>query len=115
MPLLRYRTGDIAALDRSSCVCGRTLARMSKVTGRKTTCWSSRASTSTRARSRRCWSPSGPSPPTTCWSSTAPRPCRGWWWPASLAAGWTICAETEEAERDRVAAEVAARCWSGSA
>src|SRR5215211_655420 len=35
MPLLRYRTGDIASLDRSRCLCGRTLARMSKVTGRR--------------------------------------------------------------------------------
>lgn len=35
MPLLRYRTGDIAALRRGTCGCGRTLVRMSKVTGRK--------------------------------------------------------------------------------
>src|SRR5262245_65495588 len=35
MPLLRYRTGDIAALDRSACPCGRTLVKMSKVTGRR--------------------------------------------------------------------------------
>ncbi len=35
LPLLRYRTGDIAALRRGSCPCGRTLAKMSKVTGRK--------------------------------------------------------------------------------
>jgi phenylacetate-CoA ligase len=35
MPLLRYRTGDLAALDRSACACGRTLPRMSKVTGRR--------------------------------------------------------------------------------
>jgi phenylacetate-CoA ligase len=35
LPLLRYRTGDIAALDRSPCVCGRTLVRMSKVLGRR--------------------------------------------------------------------------------
>jgi phenylacetate-coenzyme A ligase PaaK-like adenylate-forming protein len=35
MPLLRYRTGDIAALRRGSCACGRTLVKMSKVTGRK--------------------------------------------------------------------------------
>jgi phenylacetate-CoA ligase len=35
MPLLRYRTGDIAALDRTPCACGRTLVRMSKVTGRR--------------------------------------------------------------------------------
>jgi phenylacetate-CoA ligase len=34
LPLLRYRTGDIAALRRGRCACGRTLARMSKVTGR---------------------------------------------------------------------------------
>jgi len=35
MPLLRYRTGDIAALRTGSCPCGRTLVKMSKVTGRK--------------------------------------------------------------------------------
>ncbi len=35
MPLLRYRTGDIAALRRGPCECGRTLVKMSKVTGRK--------------------------------------------------------------------------------
>jgi phenylacetate-coenzyme A ligase PaaK-like adenylate-forming protein len=34
MPVLRYRTGDIAALDATPCACGRTLARMSKVLGR---------------------------------------------------------------------------------
>jgi phenylacetate-coenzyme A ligase PaaK-like adenylate-forming protein len=34
LPLLRYRTGDIATLDRRPCPCGRTLVRMSKVTGR---------------------------------------------------------------------------------
>ncbi len=34
LPLLRYRTGDIAALRRGSCECGRTLVRMSKITGR---------------------------------------------------------------------------------
>ncbi len=35
LPLLRYRTGDIAALRRGTCVCGRTLVRMSKVSGRR--------------------------------------------------------------------------------
>jgi len=35
MPLLRYRTGDIGALRRGVCACGRTLVKMSKVTGRK--------------------------------------------------------------------------------
>ncbi len=34
MPLLRYRTRDIARLDRSPCACSRTTARMSRVTGR---------------------------------------------------------------------------------
>jgi phenylacetate-CoA ligase len=34
LPLLRYRTGDVAALDPGPCGCGRTLVRMSKVTGR---------------------------------------------------------------------------------
>jgi len=35
LPLLRYRTGDIASLDRRPCRCGRTLVRMSKVLGRR--------------------------------------------------------------------------------
>ncbi len=35
LPLLRYRTGDIAALRTDSCPCGRTLVKMSKVIGRK--------------------------------------------------------------------------------
>jgi len=34
MPVLRYRTGDIAAVDSRPCVCGRTLIRMSRVIGR---------------------------------------------------------------------------------
>ncbi len=34
LPLLRYRTGDLASLHSGQCVCGRTLVRMSKVTGR---------------------------------------------------------------------------------
>ena len=34
-PLLRYRTGDVASLRRQPCACGRTLARMSKIAGRK--------------------------------------------------------------------------------
>jgi phenylacetate-coenzyme A ligase PaaK-like adenylate-forming protein len=34
MPLLRYRTGDIASLSHAPCACGRTLVRMSKVLGR---------------------------------------------------------------------------------
>ncbi len=35
MPLLRYRSGDIAALHPGTCDCGRTLVKMSKVTGRR--------------------------------------------------------------------------------
>ena len=34
MPLLRYRTRDIASLDGATCPCGRTTARMSRVIGR---------------------------------------------------------------------------------
>jgi phenylacetate-CoA ligase len=34
MPLLRYRTGDLTALNPESCKCGRTSTRMSKVRGR---------------------------------------------------------------------------------
>lgn len=35
LPLLRYRTGDIASLRRGTCHCGRTLVKMSKIIGRK--------------------------------------------------------------------------------
>jgi phenylacetate-coenzyme A ligase PaaK-like adenylate-forming protein len=35
LPLLRYRTGDIAALRREACACGRTLVKMSKIVGRR--------------------------------------------------------------------------------
>ena len=34
LPLLRYRTGDLASITREPCVCGRTSARMSRVLGR---------------------------------------------------------------------------------
>jgi phenylacetate-CoA ligase len=34
LPLLRYRTGDLASLSREPCACGRTFARMSRVVGR---------------------------------------------------------------------------------
>ncbi|WP_067461279.1 phenylacetate--CoA ligase family protein [Actinomadura macra] len=34
LPLLRYRTGDLASLNRRECACGRTLVRMSKIIGR---------------------------------------------------------------------------------
>jgi phenylacetate-CoA ligase len=35
LPLLRYRTADIAAVDVAPCACGRTLARMGPVHGRR--------------------------------------------------------------------------------
>ena len=35
LPLLRYRTGDIASLRHGTCECGRTLVKMSKVAGRR--------------------------------------------------------------------------------
>ena len=34
LPVIRYRTGDITRLDPTPCACGRTLARMEKVSGR---------------------------------------------------------------------------------
>jgi phenylacetate-CoA ligase len=34
LPMLRYRTGDLSALDVEPCVCGRTTARMARVRGR---------------------------------------------------------------------------------
>ena len=34
LPMLRYRTGDLASVDFGACVCGRTTARMSRVRGR---------------------------------------------------------------------------------
>jgi phenylacetate-CoA ligase len=34
LPLLRYRTGDLASLMRERCACGRTFARMSRIHGR---------------------------------------------------------------------------------
>jgi len=34
IPLLRYRTGDLCSINRESCICGRTHARMSRIIGR---------------------------------------------------------------------------------
>ncbi len=36
MPLIRYRTGDLAALDTGACICGTTLASLAVVMGRET-------------------------------------------------------------------------------
>jgi phenylacetate-CoA ligase len=35
LPMLRYRTGDLSALDPTPCACGRTTARMARVRGRR--------------------------------------------------------------------------------
>jgi phenylacetate-CoA ligase len=35
LPMLRYRTGDLTALDPTPCACGRTLALMARVRGRR--------------------------------------------------------------------------------
>ncbi|HEV8634954.1 MAG TPA: phenylacetate--CoA ligase [Chloroflexota bacterium] len=35
LPMVRYRTGDISALDLELCICGRTSARMARVRGRR--------------------------------------------------------------------------------
>jgi phenylacetate-CoA ligase len=34
LPMLRYRTGDVSAIDPSRCECGRTTARMARIRGR---------------------------------------------------------------------------------
>jgi phenylacetate-CoA ligase len=34
LPMLRYRTGDVSSIDLSTCECGRTTARMSRIRGR---------------------------------------------------------------------------------
>lgn len=38
MPLIRYRTGDIACLDRSPCLCGGVTARLCTIYGRRNSC-----------------------------------------------------------------------------
>lgn len=38
MPLIRYRTGDMASLDRSRCICGGITARLCKIYGRLKGC-----------------------------------------------------------------------------
>ena len=108
MPRLRYRTGDIPSLDPSACACGRTLARMSKVTGRRDDLLVIRgvnvypseveavlvAERAVAPHYRLVVDRTG----------TMPRLVVA----CELAAGWTICAETEEAECERVAGEMGA-------
>jgi phenylacetate-CoA ligase len=108
MPLLRYRTGDVASLDRSACLCGRTLARMSKVTGRRDDMLVIRGVNVYPSEVEAVLVAERAVAPhyllVVDRTQTMPRLVVA----CELAAGWTICAETEEAERDRVAAEVGA-------
>jgi phenylacetate-CoA ligase len=108
MPLLRYRTGDLAALDVAPCACGRTLPRMSKVTGRRDDMLVVRGVNvypseveavllAERALGSQYLL-------VVDRTGTVPRLLVA----CELAAGWTICAETEAAERERVAGEVGA-------
>jgi phenylacetate-coenzyme A ligase PaaK-like adenylate-forming protein len=108
MPVLRYRTGDIASLDRSACACGRTLARMSKVTGRRDDMLVIRGVNVYPSEVEAVLVAERAVAPHYLLvidrTETMPKLVVA----CELAAGWTICAETEEAERERVAGEVAA-------
>jgi phenylacetate-coenzyme A ligase PaaK-like adenylate-forming protein len=108
MPLLRYRTGDVASLDRSACACGRTLARMSKVTGRRDDMLVIRGVNVYPSEVEAVLVAERAVAPhyllVVDRTGTMPRLVVA----CELAAGWTICAETEEAERDRVAGELEA-------
>jgi phenylacetate-coenzyme A ligase PaaK-like adenylate-forming protein len=108
MPVLRYRTGDIASLDPSPCVCGRTLVRMSKVTGRKDDMLVIRGVNVYPSEVEAVLVAERAVGPQYLLvvdrTETLPKLVVA----CELAAGWSICAETEEAERARVAGEVGA-------
>jgi phenylacetate-coenzyme A ligase PaaK-like adenylate-forming protein len=108
MPLLRYRTGDIAAIEPSPCACGRTLARMSKVAGRRDDMLVIRGVNVYPSEVEAVLVAERAVAPhyllVVDRTQTMPRLVVA----CELAAGWSICEETEEAERDRVATEVAA-------
>jgi phenylacetate-coenzyme A ligase PaaK-like adenylate-forming protein len=108
MPVVRYRTGDIASLDRSACACGRTLARMSKVTGRRDDMLVIRGVNVYPSEVEAVLVAERAVAPhyllVVDRTETMPKLVVA----CELAAGWTICADTEEAERERVAGEVAA-------
>jgi phenylacetate-coenzyme A ligase PaaK-like adenylate-forming protein len=108
MPVLRYRTGDLATLDPSPCACGRTLPRMSKVTGRRDDMLVVRGVNVYPSEVEAVLLAERAVAPhyllVVDRTEAMPRLLVA----CELAAGWTICADTEEAERDRVAAEVGA-------
>jgi phenylacetate-coenzyme A ligase PaaK-like adenylate-forming protein len=108
MPVLRYRTGDIAALDPSPCPCGRTLVRMSKVAGRKDDMLVIRGVNVYPSEVEAVLVAERAVGPQYLLvvdrTGTMPRLVVA----CELAAGWAICEETEAAERTRVAGEVEA-------
>jgi phenylacetate-coenzyme A ligase PaaK-like adenylate-forming protein len=108
MPVLRYRTGDLATLDPSPCACGRTLPRMSKVTGRRDDMLVVRGVNVYPSEVEAVLLAERAVAPhyllVVDRTEAMPRLLVA----CELAAGWTICADTDEAERERVAAEVAA-------
>jgi phenylacetate-coenzyme A ligase PaaK-like adenylate-forming protein len=108
MPVLRYRTGDLATLDPSPCACGRTLPRMSKVTGRRDDMLVIRGVNVYPSEVEAVLLAERAVAPhyllVVDRTEAMPRLLVA----CELAAGWTICADTEEAERERVAAEVGA-------
>jgi len=106
MPLVRYRTGDIAALDPSPCVCGRTLVRMSKVTGRRDDMLVIRGVNVYPSEVEAILVAEAAVAPhyllVVDRTEAMPRLVVA----CELLPGWSICADTEEAERERVAAGV---------
>jgi phenylacetate-coenzyme A ligase PaaK-like adenylate-forming protein len=108
MPLVRYRTGDIAALDPAPCACGRTLVRMSKVLGRVDDMLVIRGVNVYPSEVEAVLVAERAVAPhyllVVDRTGTMPRLVVA----CELASGWSICADTEEAERERVAGEVGA-------
>jgi len=108
MPVLRYRTGDLAALDPWPCACGRTLPRMSKVTGRKDDMLVIRGVNVYPSEVEAVLVAERAVAPHYLLVVDRTEAMPKLLVACELAAGWTICADTEEAERGRVADEVGA-------
>jgi phenylacetate-coenzyme A ligase PaaK-like adenylate-forming protein len=87
MPVLRYRTGDIASLDPSPCVCGRTLVRMSKVTGRKDDMLVIRGVNVYPSEVEAVLVAERAVGPQYLLVVDRTEPCPSWWWPASWRPG----------------------------
>jgi phenylacetate-coenzyme A ligase PaaK-like adenylate-forming protein len=108
MPLVRYRTGDIAALDPAPCACGRTLVRMSKVLGRVDDMLVIRGVNVYPSEVEAVLVAERAVAPhyllVVDRTETMPKLVVA----CELASGWSIRADTEAAERERVAGEVGA-------